>query len=132
MIISADPPARLILVYNAKGGIFNMAADAVHKLVSPQTYPCSLCALSYGPLAMHQAWRKALAALPVPVLFYHKDDFPAAFPGLQITLPAILLGQGANQPLVLLRSDELDDLPSLDALIALLHARLAERGVTRP
>jgi hypothetical protein len=73
-----------------------MAADAVHKLVSPQTYPCSLCALSYGPLAMHQVWREVLAALPLSVQFYHKDDFPVAHPGLHIALPAILLQQGAN------------------------------------
>lgn len=108
-----------------------MAADAVHKIVSPRTYPCSLCAISYGPLAMHQAWREVLAALPLAVLFYHKDDFPSDFPGLQINLPAILLADGANQPVVLIGSDELDQLPSLNALIALLHDRLAERAITR-
>ena len=36
----------LIFIYNANGGIFSAMADAAHKLVSPETYPCSLCAIT--------------------------------------------------------------------------------------
>jgi hypothetical protein len=121
---------RLILVYNAKGGLFHMMADAVHKIVSPQTYPCSLCAISYGPVSMHRAWRDTLAALPVETQFYHSDDFPAAYPAAKAGLPAILLAQGAAEPEVLIAASELDQLPSLEALIALLHQRLGEQGIT--
>ena len=120
---------RLILVYNAKGGIYHMLADAVHKVVAPQTYPCSLCAISYGPVAMRRRWRQTLAALPVAVQFFHSDDFPRAHPGLTVALPAILLAQGESQPAVLIGRDELDSLMTLEALIARLHERLAEHAI---
>ena len=121
---------RLILVYNARGGIFHALADAVHKVVAPQTYPCSLCAISYGPVAMRRQWRQTLAALPVAVQYFHSDDFPCAHPGVMVALPAILLAQGASQPAVLIGSAELDALTTLDALIARLHERLAEHAIT--
>ena len=121
---------RLILVYNAKGGLFHMLADAVHKLVAPRSYPCSLCAISYGPVAMRERWRQTLAALPVTVEFFHSDDFARAYPQLTVPLPAILLAQGTSQPEVLIGSSELDALPGLDALIALLHERLAGHAIT--
>lgn len=121
---------RLILVYNAKGGIFPMLADAVHKLVAPQTYPCSLCAISYGPVAMRRQWRQTLAALPVAVEFFHSDDFPRAYPALALALPAVLLARGASPPEELIAADELDALTTLEALIALLHERLARHAIT--
>ena len=121
---------RLILVYNAKGGLFHMLADAVHKLIAPQSYPCSLCALSYGAVAMRERWRQTLAKLPVTVEFFHSDDFVGAYPQLTVMLPAILLAQGTSQPEVLIGSSELDALPGLDALIALLHERLAGHAIT--
>lgn len=122
--------SRLVLVYNAKGGIFHMLADAVHKVVAPQTYPCSLCAISYGPVAMRGRWRNTLAALPVAPEFFHSDDFPRAYPGVTIALPAILLAQGPSPPQVLIGRDELDSLATLEALIARLHDRLAQHAIT--
>ena len=122
--------SRLVLVYNAKGGIFHMLADAVHKVVAPQTYPCSLCAISYGPVAMHRRWRRTLTALPVAVEFFHSDDFPRTYPGLALALPAVLLARGASPPEVLISADELDALKTLDALIALLNTRLAQHAIT--
>lgn len=125
-----EPLPRLILVYNAAGGFFHMLTDAVHKIVAPQSYPCSLCALSYGPFAMQREWRATLEALPVTPEFFHSDDFPRAYPGLAISLPSILLAQGTSQPEVLIGSDELDSLGTLDDLIARLRERLAEYAIT--
>lgn len=30
--------------------------DAAHKLISPATYSCSLCALTYGAVSMKRSW----------------------------------------------------------------------------
>ncbi|WDA41880.1 hypothetical protein [Erythrobacter sp. BLCC-B19] len=119
--------ARLILVYNADSGWLNAVKDAVWKVVRPATYPCSLCALTYGWVSMHGGWRRFLDGLPLARVFHHKDDFAAAFPGLAIALPAILLAEGDAPPRVLASAAELDALPDLAALIALVEARLAER-----
>jgi hypothetical protein len=120
-----SPQSRLILVYNADGGVFNMVKDAVWKVVRPSTYPCSLCALTYGWVAMHGSWRRFLDRLPHTKVFHHKDDFALAFPGLQPALPAILLAEGDAAPRVLVSAAELDALPDLPALIALVEARLS-------
>lgn len=115
---------RLILVYNADSGLLNMAKDALHKLIRPATYPCSLCALTYGPVMMRRDWRRFLAGVPLAKVFHHRDDFAAAFPGLRAALPAILLETAGAPPQVLISAEELNALADLPALIALARRRL--------
>lgn len=120
----SNAPTRLILVYNADGGLLNAAKDTVRKLVKPAGYPCSLCALTHGWVSMHGKWRRFLASLPQDKTMHHRDDFAMAFPDLRAALPAILLAEGAAPPRVLVSAAELDALRDLDALIALVAARL--------
>ncbi len=121
-------PPRLILVYNADSGLLNAVKDAVWKVVRPATYPCSLCALTYGWVSMHGRWRRFLGSVPFAKAFHHKDDFATAFPDVTAALPAILLAEGKAAPRVLVSAAELDALPDLDALIALVAARLEQAG----
>lgn len=116
---------RLILVYNADSGLLNAVKDAVWKVVRPATYPCSLCALTYGWVSMRGCWRRFLDRLPHDKVFHHKDDFAAAYPGVTIPLPAILIAYPGQAPDILVAAAELDALPDLDALIALVEQRLA-------
>ena len=39
---------KLIFIYNAKSGLVNEMIDFAHKIVSPETYECNLCAISYN------------------------------------------------------------------------------------
>ena len=117
---------RLILVYNADSGLLNAVKDAVWKVARPSNYPCSLCALTYGPVAMHGRWRRFLGSLPLARVFHHRDDFARAFPACSIALPAILVDFGAGAPEVLVSAEELNALADLPALIALVEARLAQ------
>ena len=122
-----EPQPRLILVYNANGGILNGAKDTIWKVLSPSTYPCSLCALTFGWVSMHGAWRRYLDSLPHEKVFLHKDDYAEALPGVALTLPAILVAGGDARPEILVSASELNALPDLKALIALVDARLAAR-----
>ena len=115
---------ELLIVYNANSGPFAALADALHKAISPATYSCSLCAVTYGPVAMRGEWRRFLDSLPLAKRFYHRDDFAAAYPGLTIALPAILLREGAEAPRVLVLAEELDESRDLTSLIELLRQRL--------
>jgi len=114
---------RLIFIYNANGGLMHMALDSLHKTLSPATYPCSLCAITYGSLRMDPKWRNWLQALPIPAVFQHKDDTPHK----HVPLPAVLLERG-GEVAVLIDAPTLDVLGTLDALIALMEARLAGSG----
>ncbi len=120
--------ATLLIVYNADGGLFSMVSDALHKVVSPSTYPCSLCALTYGPVAMHRAWRLFLEQLPLEKAFHHRDDFARDFPGQQMDLPAILLREHGEALEVLVGREELSAIAGLQELIELTRTRLAQRG----
>jgi hypothetical protein len=77
---------------------------------------------------MHGRWRRFLGSLPLARVFHHKDDFAAAFPGVAAALPAILLAEGNAAPRLLVSAAELDALPDLDALIALVATRLEQAG----
>lgn len=119
----------LIFVYNADGGLLNAAGDAVHKLVSPATYPCSLCALTYGTVSMRGAWRTFLGSTGLPALFLYRDEFKADLDRRDLPLPAILVGTASGGPPELLVSAaELNALADLPALIDLVKARLAAKG----
>ena len=63
----------LYFVYNAKGDIFSVVGDFFHKSLSPKTYPCKLCDLSYGIFSKKKAWEKFLDSLDVDYEFVYKN-----------------------------------------------------------
>lgn len=115
----------LIFVYNADGGLLNAARDAAHKLLRPTTYPCSLCALTYGAVSKRPAWSRFLAGVGMPALFLYRDEFRADLDSRDLPLPAILLGGAGPVPEVLVSASELDALPDLPSLIALIESRIS-------
>jgi hypothetical protein len=115
---------RLIMIYNADGGLVNGAMDLLHKTFSPATYACRLCEVTYGTFGMKRDWRKTIEALPLPVLFLHRDEWQAAYPGRETRLPAILLERAGDlTPIV--SADDFAAVRSLDALKTLLAERLS-------
>jgi hypothetical protein len=92
---------ELVLVYNADSGVFNALADAVHKIWSPETYNCQLCALTYGAVTMRDEWAKFLNELEIPVRFLHRDEFERGFPDLKTELPVILSNEGTRAEILL-------------------------------
>ncbi len=118
---------KLLMVYNAEGGMVNAVLHGVHKVLRPSTYPCSLCALTFGLVSMHGEWRRFLDGLPVEPVFHHSDDFAAAYPAADHALPAILLRQNGDGPELLISAEQMDALPNLAALKALVRESLAQK-----
>ena len=74
---------------------------------------------------MKSEWRAYIERLPFAVTFHHRDDFAAAWPDARFALPAILIERsGRLQELV--TAAELDEVPDVTALMALLDERLAQ------
>jgi len=116
----------LLIVYNAEAGIAAGIKDSIHKLLKPDTYPCSLCALTHGTVRMDPAWKRFLARVPMDVRVYHRPDFRERYPDLHIELPAVLAEEGRSAQL-LIGADELRTLAGVDALTARIGARLQGR-----
>jgi len=122
---------RLICVYNADTGLIEALMHAVHKQFRPQTYPCSLCALTYGAVSMRGDWKTFWQGLDVQVDFYHRDDFTQDFPALgtegarEVALPVILLDEADAEPHILVSNKELDAMADVDELMAKVESALA-------
>jgi hypothetical protein len=112
----------LLFVYNADSGFFNTLADIGHKLFSPATYPCQLCAITHGVLAERGPWRDFVASLDLPCDFLHRDQFQERFPGNGTPLPAIFrLTAGELQ--VCADAGAIAACAGLDDLLALIRRR---------
>ena len=115
---------KLIFVYNANAGIAAGIMDSIHKTVSPATYPCSLCAITYGAVRMNPRWKAWLKAQPFESRFYHRPDFRAAYTDIVADLPAIFVERG-GQTEMLVNAQDFDEADTVDKLIALIERRLA-------
>lgn len=119
------PPDALVMVYNADEGLGAALFDAAHKILKPETYPCDLCAITYGAFSMRGAWKTWLAAQPFAAEFFHKQDFHRAHPALaDLPLPAVLRRDGALLRPVIGPADMRADMTVAD-LIATIEARLS-------
>lgn len=122
---------RLVFVYNADSGLFNTVSDIAHKLLSPATYACKLCALTHGHFKIREQWVTLLKTLDADCEFLHRDEFVAQYGATGVALPAIF-ERNADKLLPLIDAAALDECTSLDALSALLTARLQHaRPTTR-
>lgn len=122
---------KLIFVYNANAGLIAGMMDSLHKLVSPQTYACDLCAITYGLTRMDPAWKAWLKAQPFDAIFYHRPDFRAAYPDVAVTLPVILI-ERAGEIETLVSADDFKVAPTIDALIAFIETRISPSAPEPP
>jgi hypothetical protein len=110
---------HLLFVYNADSGFLNMLKDWTHKIVSPSTYDCQLCALTYGNIGMHKKWHTFISSLSCNTLFLHRNEFHKQYPNLKdIPLPCIFIEQKHDQLVqVLLDAETINRQQALDQLI---------------
>jgi len=80
---------KLVFVYNADSGLFNTVTDIAHKMLSPKTYECNLCSITYGVFKIRETWVKFLEELDAECEFLHKDEFLKSNAGIDMMFPAI-------------------------------------------
>jgi hypothetical protein len=91
----------LVFVYNAESGLFNAVTDTAHKIFSPQTYNCKLCALTYSAFGMRKSWKRFLETLNRPLEFLHADELQSRYGISGVRLPALFKKEGERLELAI-------------------------------
>jgi len=113
----------LIFVYNADSGFVNTLLDIGHKIVSPQTYACNLCAITHSTFSMRDEWKQFVAGLGMPVEFLHRDELKNKY-GLEgIPLP-VIFRKADGSPREFIGREEINRCHSLGELERLVRDRL--------
>jgi hypothetical protein len=121
----AAPMRTLIFVYNGDTGFFTMVTDIAHKLISPATYPCKLCAITHGVIRMDSRMREFVNAYDGELEFLHRDQYLSSIGRLDFALPVILERQGDSKSRVLVSSEEISEVACSEELIKLIQSRLS-------
>jgi hypothetical protein len=109
----------LVFVYNADSGVFNALTDLAHKIFSPQTYPCNLCAITHSATGMRREWKRFLDTLDRPLEFLHADELKARYGVAGVPLPAIFERDGGALK-VLAEADSINACRTIDDLKQLI------------
>ena len=106
---------KLIFVYNADSGFINTLIDIGHKAISPQTYQCNLCDLTFGLLKEHKQWKKFREQSKTEMEFLHRDEFEQKY-GQKFEYPLILKEE--KDLSVMISKVQLNEIKTLDKLIS--------------
>ncbi len=110
----------LLFVYNAKSGNVNMVLDYVHKLVSPDTYECNLCKLTYDNFGRIKKWNHFKNSLDLSIKYYYEDDLIQLNLDPSMELPVILTGDKK----LLIDSKEINKCKTVEELIKVLEDKI--------
>lgn len=113
---------KLIFVYNADSGLFNTVTDIAHKLLSPSTYACQLCAITHSAFTMRQEWKTFLQSINHEMEFLHRDEWLRQYPESKAPLPAVFISNGEIKTLI--SSEEISRCQTIEELKQLIKDRL--------
>ncbi|HEY3309553.1 MAG TPA: hypothetical protein VGJ93_13955 [Desulfuromonadaceae bacterium] len=114
---------ELVFVYNADSGLFNTLTDIAHKLFSPQTYECNLCAITYGNFGIRTEWKDFLETLDCDLEFLHRDELARQYEVTEIALPAVFRKE-AGRLVPWVTAKEINACASIEELKELIRNRL--------
>lgn len=115
----------LIFIYKAKSDKISKIIDFAHKIVSPSTYSCDLCSLTYWDFSIKKEWREYVDNLNqrwIQTQFYYEES--ASNFGLWIDkLPAIIFEDDAlRRPILLWK--EFENIATLSDLESIITKQL--------
>ncbi len=114
---------KLLFVYNAGSNLFSSVADMAHKIFSPSTYQCYLCALTYGDFRVKKDWKSFIDSLPVESVFIYKDQFVKQYK-LSSALPAVFM-QSESGLEEIISTTELENCADLEELKKLVSTKIS-------
>jgi hypothetical protein len=116
---------QLLFVYNANSGAVNAVLDSMHKVLSPTTYDCKLCELTFGTFTEKEVWKKFREDSTVEMRFLHKNEFLKEFRSKWLpkySFPVVLVNTN-NELQLFISSEEFENVSTAEELITLIQAR---------
>lgn len=113
---------QLIFVYNAHSDLFSTVTDFAHKLLSPATYSCNLCTLTYGNFTVKQEWKSFTENLSIKAVFFHKDEFEKQYK-IQSPLPVVFISMDGIVK-ALISKQEIESCKFLEELKELVNQKI--------
>jgi hypothetical protein len=114
---------QVLFVYNAKSDLWNKAYDFMHKIISPQTYNCNLCALTFDNFSERKEWTEFRSSLSIDFKFLYSDNFENEFPSEKTSYPVVYL-KSNNGIEKLLSSNEINTIGNIQGFMQLIKDRL--------
>lgn len=115
----------LLFVYNADSGIFNTMSDIAHKMLSPSTYECNLCAITHSYFSVRETWTDFLKTLDVELNFLHRDELTKQYGKQDFSLPAIFFINEDDSLEVAIDSVQINQCKTIDDLQTAIRNTLA-------
>jgi len=115
--------SSLLFIYNAKSGVANVLKDISHKLLSPETYSCNLCAITHNIFTENRAWKNYRLTSKIDMQFYHIDEFKLRYPKQTLNYPIVLLKKD-NDLHEFLPSKQINKLKTVEELITIIESKI--------
>lgn len=123
-------PQKLLFIYNANSDKASQMLDFAHKIISPSTYDCKLCALTFGKFTENKKWKAFRESLPdkgYELSFLHKDEFQKSYKskfGHKFVFPIILL-ETTHDLEVLVNTEKLNSMETVAEFIAVVQSSVS-------
>ncbi|MBT2161970.1 GTPase [Zobellia barbeyronii] len=116
---------KLIFIYNADSGLKNGLLDSAHKILSPSTYDCNLCDITFRVFTEDKVWKKFREQTNLEMEFLHKDEYKKQYAskfGNKYTFP-IILAQVNEDLQVFVSTEEMNTLEDAESLTKIIQER---------
>lgn len=113
---------KLVFIYNADSDLFSTVTDFAHKVLSPSTYQCQLCALTYGNFSMKEEWNSFINGLPLEAVFLHKNEYEKQYKS-HTSLPAVFIIT-KDTATEIIDKEEIESCQSLEQLKSLVMQKV--------
>lgn len=124
--MNSSAKSALLFVYNADSGIFNTLSDIAHKMLSPDTYECNLCAITHSYFSMRSTWADFLETLDTKLEFLHRDELIKQYGKQDARLPAIFFIDENKKLELAVDSDTINQCKTIEDLQTAIHNSLIE------
>ncbi len=100
--------------------------DSAHKLLSPSTYDCKLCDITFGVFSENKRWKSFRETTPIEMIFLHKDEFLKKYnskwlPNYEFPL---ILSEEDQELQVFMSSNDFETIATEEELIRAIKERI--------